>query len=146
MEFKIYKNFTKFDETKYWLTNPADQKIISEIIQSIRDEFRLGLDIETSKKFKELALKHVDTVVKYLDQENPQIAFIALRAQLLDKRYKISQDKALKIAKKTLYPSLLSQFIPILFMSAKTYSLSSDFCDITMKAGLAEGFLWKGII
>ena len=90
MEFKIYKNFTKFDETKYWLTNPADQKIISEIIQSIRDEVRLGLDIETSKKFKELALKHVDTVVKYLDQENPQIAFIALRAQLLDKRYRIS--------------------------------------------------------
>lgn len=40
-----------------------------------------------------MSLKYVDTVVKYLKQDYPQAAFIALRAQSYDKKYSISVDK-----------------------------------------------------
>lgn len=40
-----------------------------------------------------MSLKHVNTVVKYLKEENPQAAYIALRAQTYDKRYNISIEK-----------------------------------------------------
>lgn len=38
-------------------------------------------------------MKHVDMVVKYLKQDNPQAAFIALRAQAYNNKYSISVDK-----------------------------------------------------
>lgn len=54
---------------------------------------RLGYDIMTSKNFKQLSLKHIETVLKYLKQDNPQAAFIALKAQAYDKRYTLQIDK-----------------------------------------------------
>lgn len=40
-----------------------------------------------------MSLKHVNTVVKYLKEENPQAVYIASRAKSYNQRYNLSIDK-----------------------------------------------------
>lgn len=86
-------------------------------------------------------------VVKYLKQDNPQAAFIAVRAQAYDNKYRIPLDKAKEIIKKTLHPLLLSQMVPT-FLKSLDYrerSTGFEYLERILKGGLPEGFLFKGI-
>lgn len=93
IEYKIYKDFVKYDYQKYTLTDKGDEKIFDETIKALKEELRLAIDIRSSKKFKELALKHITTIVKYLNQDDPRAAWIALRASCHNMRYSVPIDK-----------------------------------------------------